>query len=310
MLLQALDTLQEPTAKVQALILHACAKTKCKGVRRRLLSRVVSRAPEREFQGWDMQALSMYIQSISSFGYTSKVTYRQAAQAALVLCQTTSVVRDMNFMKSLSLLLWALAKAERTMSAPASGLFSVAANELLASSRRVLQASDEVDTGASSSADQPQHVAFQQRSHTRSSHPQASLTASCNMHDCSLLLWALVTAAQARVKQAGGLRNNEWRGSGHSSNSATSSAHPSMTSSSKELLRRHWGDVPVVEAVQETLAAIAHEGPQMQVRSALSYPGSHEHGAVYRCRSSTIVVAGRDLAMFGAYPILTPSNIS
>lgn len=274
MLLAALDTAPQPTPKLKALVLHACAKTNCQGVRKRLLSRVVNSALQDEFENWDLQSLSMYVQSLYAFGYTSKITYRQAAKAALECCQQPTVLRDVGFMKSLALLLWALAKADRTMSAPASELFSIAANELIASSQRVRQPSDQVSSSVeldTSRVRTEQHTSPPGKSSsstsTAPSKHQTSLTATHNMQDCSQLLWALATAAQARIKQNHGVRDNEWRGSPRVNNSTATSAHPSMTSRSEELLKKHWGEVPVVEAVTATLDAIAHEGTPIKVPS-------------------------------------------
>ena len=262
MLLEALSTLHEPTGKVQALVLDACAKMHCKGVRGRLLSRAVSRPLTNQFQGWDMQAISMYVQSISSFGYTSKVTYRQAAAAALDLCHSSSVPRGTSFMKSLSLLLWALAKSERTMSAPASALFSIAAEELLSSSYSAGETSNALARASRSTTLQPvEHLANKRSYDAMHSAPQASQSATCNMKDSSLLLWALVVAAQARVKQNGGFKDYEWRGS----HSTASSGHASITTRSKDLLRKHWAEVPVIEAVTAKLEAISQAGAPVKV---------------------------------------------
>jgi hypothetical protein len=286
MLCCVLDTLPEPTGKVKALVLHACAKTKCRGVRKRLVSRVASRALASEFEGWDLQSISMYVQSIWELRYTSKVTYRIAAKAALERCSEPGAVRDSRFMKALSLLLWALAKANRTMSAPASELFSIAAHQLLTSSQgavlspsKLINAASalEVDVPADLSSCASAEVPILRESispgDAACTEPsEASSMCSYNMQDCSLLLWAITTAAHARIEQFGGTaREDEWRGSadgiaGHRR------SHPSINSRSKELLAQHWGSVPVMEAVTKTLDVIAEQKADIEVCSYTMLP--------------------------------------
>lgn len=266
LLLVALRGLQEPSPKAQALVLHACSKPHCQGIRKRLLFYAANRVLYEEFAGWDLQQVSMYIQSISALGYTSKKTYKKAVQAALAASKQPDVIRDQKFMKSLSLLLRSLVKAERFMTEAASELFATAAHELIAAAHN--KPNEASGTGGSE---------LQGRDTDSNSDPEkeqgklpkSAEGASMNLRDVSVMLWAFAAASQARLKQCGAMKSLEWRGPAVEGTGGPK-GHPSAPNSTKKLLEERWPEVPVVEAVTAALDVIVQQNTIIKVITSIS----------------------------------------
>jgi hypothetical protein len=252
LLVSSVQSVAQSSGQARSLVLHACAKTRCQGVRRRHVSRLVNSVLVSEFAGWDLRSVALFTHALATLGYSSKATYRAAAEAALAAYRG-GACGGASLMHSLALLLWALARAGRTLSAPVSALFAVAAEALITQPRQRAGFPAQWPGGASEG-------------------PRAYPPTTA---DCTQLLWAFASAVQARhaAQQQG---SKEWRGP------PVSDAR--MQACARDALRRLWPDVPVADAATAILDRVASGHLPAQVRTnSLHLPRRRPRGCERRC---------------------------